>query len=122
MTRDGDKHPALALLARPEQRLRLSVLVAGGEQRCAFWIAGELPVAFVVQVQTLEVAGDRVAGTKLKIEIKLAVAELRRTTFPREANPLGKAGRIAAAIDGIVDVNRSTTAIEECIQVAGSFG
>ncbi len=57
-----------------------------------------------------------------ELNVERAVAELRVATAPGEADALREAGRIVAAVDRVMDVNESTAAAEEGIDVASAIG
>src|SRR5262245_50352910 len=83
VARDADEDAALAVLAGPDQGLRLPLLDAARQQRHIRRIAGEAPVALVDQLQLRQAAGDRVFGER---QVERPVAELRRAALPCEAD------------------------------------
>src|SRR5690606_21476802 len=74
VARDRNKHAARPHFVRPEQRLRLTVLVPLSDELNSARIADKLPIAFVDEVNTIEVAGDRVIAPGTEVELEGPVA------------------------------------------------
>ena len=87
------EHAPLALLARPEQRLRLAVLdCRSPSTSIARRVADEVPVALVHQLELVEVPA-RSGASPGEVEVERAVAELRLPALPRQADALGQRRR-----------------------------
>src|ERR1043165_7053935 len=102
MTRDRDKDSTLGGLQRPEKRLGLLVFDSRRHQTDSRGITNKLPVAFIVQVQALEVASDWMFGASLEIEFERPVPIARLLCIPGQSNSLGKARCVGAAVHRIV--------------------
>src|SRR5262245_34433700 len=112
MAGDRDEDAPLRGFERPEERLRLAVFRAAGEQSNPLRVADELPIALIVEVDGAEIAADRVARTGGEAEVERAVAKLGPPALPGETDPLGEARRVRAAIDGEVNVDEPAAALQ----------
>ena len=88
VAKDGAEDPPLAVLIGPQQGTRLAIFVAAREERNLFWIAEQVPVAFVLEMGLLKVAENGVFRIRGKFEVECPVAELGLAILPRQANPL----------------------------------
>ena len=84
-------------------------------------IARQPPIAFVVEMDLVEVASDRMVGRR-ENQIQFAVAKCGLAAFPGQANPFGETGRVHSAIDRVVQVDGSAAAGEKRIEIPSPLG
>src|SRR6476659_4120014 len=107
MAEDRDEHAAFLWLHRPEERLRCTVFHAGRELANLAAIADELPVALVNELDLVEVSADRMPTAGLEAEFERAMPELGTAPLPGQADSLGEARSVLAAVHRIVEIDQS---------------
>ena len=85
VARDGDESPAFALFPCPEEGTRSLLLGTAGQELDIFWIADQLPITFINQMEFVEAVRK---GMPFKGEIKWTVAEFGTAAAPGQANTL----------------------------------
>src|SRR5262249_45741789 len=113
MARDRHEHPALARLQRPELRPWLTVLDARGQQVDPARVAGQAPVALVVEMDLVEIAGDRMPRPGLEAEVERPMAVTDSAAPRGQADPLGEPRRVRVAVHGPVDVHQAAAPGQE---------
>ena len=77
MTQDRYKHSPLGWLHRPEERLGRTLFHPRGQHSNLAVIPLHLPVAFVVEMNFVKVAADRMIASSFESQIKRPVAEFQ---------------------------------------------
>ena len=103
MARDRYKDAALAWLEGPEERPWCPLFNTAGKQVDPARIAFQAPVTFVVKGNLVEVAGNGMALAALKAQLERSVSKPGLPRAPRQANALGEARSIFAAVDGFLE-------------------
>src|SRR5439155_17144117 len=98
MAGNRNENPAGTVLPGPDDRLRLALFEAGGEDVDRRRIARKLPIAFVMDGKAGKTARDRAAFREFKVEN--AVAEFRLSASPRQTDAF------AEGLRGLVTIHR----------------
>src|SRR5262249_41034478 len=112
MAGDGHEHAPLALLQRPQLRLRSAFLHSRSEQAVRWEFAGHLPVGLVYECELVEIARDRMFCLSIECERHSAVAEAY-CTEAGQADSLREITTVGPAVHGPVDVDEPAAAVEK---------